>query len=239
LRAADLVLARRFPADAPGGADDLLQLVAAEGLERILSLPAGSEAAEPAFTPLPGRPAAEVRACPPAPDLAAASLLRGAPDRSAVLYLGSPAAAGPGGTAGWIRLDGASVLGRPQEGLSVVALAPWPAAARRAASCSLIWAAFELLLRLQHPGLGGLKHRIQPPQHTHRQDHIRIPAPLEQIPQHVIGDAPQETHDSVVGGLVHGIWRSGWALEPPRLGRGKPHSQPSSRPFQSSHRRRH
>ena len=35
LRAADLVLAGRFPADSPDGADDLLQLVSAEGLELL------------------------------------------------------------------------------------------------------------------------------------------------------------------------------------------------------------
>ncbi len=61
----------------------------------------------------------------------------------------------------------------------------------------------KLLLGLQHPGLGGLQHRIQPPQHRHRQDHVRILAALEQIAQHVVGDAPQERHDPVVDGLVH------------------------------------
>jgi EAL domain-containing protein (putative c-di-GMP-specific phosphodiesterase class I) len=127
LRAADLVLAERFPADSPDGADDLLQLVSAEGLERILSLPAGTEAAPPASSALPGRPAVEVTVCPPAPGLAAATLLRGSADRSAVLYLGASLSAAPGG-AGWIRLDGVSLLGRPQEGLVLVALAPWPAA---------------------------------------------------------------------------------------------------------------
>ena len=127
LRAADLVLAERFPADSPDGADDLLQLVSAEGLERILSLPGGTEAARPASSPPQGRPAAEVTVCPSAPGLAAATLLRGSADRSAVLYLGSPLSAAPGG-AGWIRLDGVSLLGRPQEGLLLVALAPWPAA---------------------------------------------------------------------------------------------------------------
>jgi len=132
LRAADLVLAGRTPSDAPGGADDLLQLVGLDGLERIPSLPSGTVAApavpRPASSVPRGPLPVSVRFCPRSPDLPAPTLLRGSGDRSGVLYLGSPDPVGPNAAPGWIRLDGRSLLGRSQEGLRLVALTPWPAA---------------------------------------------------------------------------------------------------------------
>lgn len=126
LQATDLVLAGRPLA--PASADHLLKLVAPEGLERIPSLPAGTVGAAAAASSLPGRPPTEILRCPPPPGLAAASLLRGSPDPSDVLYLGAPGPAGPAAASGWIQLDGVPLLGRPEEGLRLVDLAPWPAA---------------------------------------------------------------------------------------------------------------
>jgi EAL domain-containing protein (putative c-di-GMP-specific phosphodiesterase class I) len=128
LQATDLVLARRPPAATPDSAEHFLKLVAPDGLERIAFLPAGTVGAPAVASSLPGRSLAEVRRCRPSPDLATTSLLRGSADAVGVLYLGAPVPDGPAGAVGWIRLDGAPLLGRPEEGLRLVALAPWPAA---------------------------------------------------------------------------------------------------------------
>ena len=51
--------------------------------------------------------------------------------------------------------------------------------------------------------LGRLEHRVHAPDDAHRQDHVRVLAALEEVAQDVVGDAPDEGDDLVVGGLVH------------------------------------
>ncbi len=60
------------------------------------------------------------------------------------------------------------------------------------------------LLGIEHLLLGRLQHRIEPTQNAHRQDYIRIFAALEEIAQNIVGDAPNEGDDLVVGCLIHG-----------------------------------
>ena len=59
-------------------------------------------------------------------------------------------------------------------------------------------------LQVQHRLLGGLQHRIQPPQHRHRQDHVAVLAAHVQIPEHIVGNAPDEVGDPVELALFHG-----------------------------------
>ncbi len=61
----------------------------------------------------------------------------------------------------------------------------------------------EHLLGVEHRLLGRLQHGIHAPDDAHGQDHIGILAALEQVAEHVVGDAPDEGDDLVVGGLVH------------------------------------
>ena len=61
----------------------------------------------------------------------------------------------------------------------------------------------EHLLGVEHLLLGRLEHRVHAPDDAHRQDHVRVLAALEEVAQHVVGDAPDEGDDLVVGGLVH------------------------------------
>lgn len=61
----------------------------------------------------------------------------------------------------------------------------------------------EHRLRVHHLLFGGLEHRVHPPDDAHRQDHIRVLAALEQVAEDVVGDAPDEGDDRVVGGLIH------------------------------------
>ena len=50
----------------------------------------------------------------------------------------------------------------------------------------------EHLLGVEHRLLGGFEHSVHAPQHAHRQDHVGVLATLEQVAQHVVGDAPDE-----------------------------------------------
>ncbi|WDT81347.1 MAG: hypothetical protein MPW14_06270 [Candidatus Manganitrophus sp.] len=61
-----------------------------------------------------------------------------------------------------------------------------------------------MLLGVEHRLLGRLEHGIQPAQHGHRQDHVAVLAALEEVAQDVVGDAPDEGDDFVVGGLIQG-----------------------------------
>ena len=61
----------------------------------------------------------------------------------------------------------------------------------------------EHLLGLEHLLLGRLEHRVHAPDDAHRQDHVRVLAALEEVAQDVVGDAPDEGDDLVVGALVH------------------------------------
>ena len=63
----------------------------------------------------------------------------------------------------------------------------------------------EHRLGLEHCRLGGLEHCVHAPQDAHGQDHVGVLAALEQVAQDVVGDAPDEGDDLVVGGLVH-VW---------------------------------
>jgi len=59
------------------------------------------------------------------------------------------------------------------------------------------------LLGFKNGLLRRLQHRVHAPQHTHGEDDIGIFAPPEQVAENVVGDAPDEGNDFVVGGLVH------------------------------------
>jgi hypothetical protein len=48
-----------------------------------------------------------------------------------------------------------------------------------------------------------LQHGVHAPQHAHRQDDVGVLAALEEVAQDVVGNAPDEGDDLVVGGLVH------------------------------------
>ena len=61
----------------------------------------------------------------------------------------------------------------------------------------------EHLLGFEHGLLRRLQHGIHAAQDAHGQDDIGILAALEQVAEHVVGDAPDEGDDFVVGGLVH------------------------------------
>lgn len=61
----------------------------------------------------------------------------------------------------------------------------------------------ERRLQLQHRLLGGLQHRIQAAQDRHRQDHVAVFAAHIQIPEHVVGDAPDEVGDPGELALFH------------------------------------
>ena len=61
----------------------------------------------------------------------------------------------------------------------------------------------EHLLGVEHLLLGRLEHRVHAPDDAHRQDHVRVLAALEEVAQDIVGDAPDEGDDLVVGCLVH------------------------------------
>ena len=61
----------------------------------------------------------------------------------------------------------------------------------------------EHLLGLEHLLLRRLQHRIHASDDAHRQDDVGVLAALEEVAQDVVGDAPDEGDDLVVGGLVH------------------------------------
>jgi len=61
----------------------------------------------------------------------------------------------------------------------------------------------EQLLLLQHLLLARLQETIQSPDDGHRQDHVPVFPPHIDIPEHIIGDTPDEIDDSVVQGPVH------------------------------------
>ena len=65
----------------------------------------------------------------------------------------------------------------------------------------------EHLFDVEHILFSGLEHRVHAPDDAHRQDHIRVLAALEEIAQHVIGDAPDKRDDFVVCCLVHRIFK--------------------------------
>jgi len=44
---------------------------------------------------------------------------------------------------------------------------------------------------------------VHTPNDTHRQNHVRVLASLAEVAQYVVGDAPDEGDDLVVGRLVH------------------------------------
>lgn len=62
----------------------------------------------------------------------------------------------------------------------------------------------EHLLGVKYLLLGRLQNRIEPTQNAHRQDYVGIFAALEEIAQNIVGDAPNERNDLVVGCLIHG-----------------------------------
>ncbi|BFU91373.1 MAG: hypothetical protein NTAFB01_25600 [Nitrospira sp.] len=61
----------------------------------------------------------------------------------------------------------------------------------------------EHLLGVQHLLLGRLEHRIHAPDDAHRQNHIRILAPLKQIPKDIIRNTPDKGDNLVMSGLIH------------------------------------
>ena len=61
----------------------------------------------------------------------------------------------------------------------------------------------EHLLGFEHGLLGRLQHGVQPADDAHGQDDVAVLAALEQVAEDVVGDAPDEGDDLVVGGLVH------------------------------------
>ncbi len=63
----------------------------------------------------------------------------------------------------------------------------------------------EHLLGVEHGLLGGLEDGVHAPQHAHRQDDIGVLAAPEEVAQDIVGDAPDEGDDAVMGCLVHGV----------------------------------
>ena len=61
----------------------------------------------------------------------------------------------------------------------------------------------EHLLGFEHGLLRRLQHGVHAAQDAHGQDDVGIFAALEQVAEHVVGDAPDEGDDFVVSGLVH------------------------------------
>jgi len=68
----------------------------------------------------------------------------------------------------------------------------------------------EQLFRCEHRGLRVLEHGVEPAQHRHRQDHVAVFAAHVEVAQHIVGDAPDETHDSAINGGIHAIPVSGY-----------------------------
>ena len=62
----------------------------------------------------------------------------------------------------------------------------------------------EHLLGFEDGLLRRLQHGVHAAQDAHGQDHVGVFAALEQVAEHVVGDAPDEGDDFIVGGLVHG-----------------------------------
>jgi hypothetical protein len=50
--------------------------------------------------------------------------------------------------------------------------------------------------------LGRFQHGVEATEDTHGQDDVRVFAPPEQVAENVVGDAPDEGDDLIVGGLV-------------------------------------
>ena len=61
----------------------------------------------------------------------------------------------------------------------------------------------ELLIELEDGFLGGLQHRIQPADDGHGQDHIPVLAPDVHVPEHVIGNVPDESGNPVKVSVGH------------------------------------
>jgi hypothetical protein len=53
----------------------------------------------------------------------------------------------------------------------------------------------EQAVHVQHRLLGGFEDGIQPAQYCHGQDHVAVLAAHIQVPQHVVGNAPDEVGD--------------------------------------------
>ncbi len=64
-------------------------------------------------------------------------------------------------------------------------------------------------LHVEHGLFGRLQHRVQAPQHGHRQDDVPILAADVKVPQDIVGDAPDEVRDPVQLALFHMNPRSG------------------------------
>ena len=63
-------------------------------------------------------------------------------------------------------------------------------------------------LHVEHGLLGRLEHRVEPPQHGHRQDHVAVLAAHIEVAEHVVRDAPDEVGDPVQVAVAHasGPW---------------------------------
>src|ERR1039458_3400113 len=61
----------------------------------------------------------------------------------------------------------------------------------------------EHLLGFEHSFLRWLQYGVHAAQDKHGQDDVGVFAALEQVAEHVVGDAPDEGDDFVVSGLVH------------------------------------
>jgi hypothetical protein len=57
--------------------------------------------------------------------------------------------------------------------------------------------AVERVFHLEHGLLGRLEHGVEAPQDSHWQNHVAILSANVEIPEHVIGDAPDEVGDPV------------------------------------------
>jgi len=55
-------------------------------------------------------------------------------------------------------------------------------------------------LHVEHGLLGRLQHGVEPAQDGHRQDDVAVLAPHVEVAEDVVGDAPDEVDDGVVGG---------------------------------------
>ncbi len=61
----------------------------------------------------------------------------------------------------------------------------------------------EHLLGFEHSLLGRFKHGVHAADDAHRQDHIGVLAALEEVAEDIVGDAPDEGDDLVMGCLIH------------------------------------
>ena len=75
----------------------------------------------------------------------------------------------------------------------------------------------EHLLGFEHGLLRRFQHGVHAAQDAHGQDDVGIFAALEEVAQHVVGDAPDEGDDFVVSGLVHDSCLLLAAASPPSM----------------------